>query len=102
DRARRSVPDPRGLTPSVGAEPLAAAVDRDRHRVEQDLVGRIRQFRFELLHDPRCTWSRSEQTRDDLVGRLELDELLLERAREPAAAEIPAVELLQKAGGPPL
>jgi len=38
----------------------------------------------------------------DLRDRVELHELLLERPREAAAAEVPAVELLQEARRPPL
>ena len=38
----------------------------------------------------------------DLLGRVEHDELLLERPREAPAAEVPAVELLQEAARAPL
>src|SRR5436305_14906869 len=41
---------------------------------------------------------RRIEPRHDLVDRRELHELLLERPWEPAASEIPAVELLQEAG----
>src|SRR6478736_9791892 len=76
---------------------LAAAVDRDR-QVEDDVVLRVRQLGLELLQDLRGARSCREQVRLDLVERLELHELLLERARETATAEVPAVELLQEAG----
>src|SRR5205823_4261330 len=41
-----------------------------------------------------------KQPRLDLVQRLELHQLLLERPREAAAPEVPAVELLQEPGRP--
>ncbi len=43
-----------------------------------------------------------EQTALDLEDVVEHDQLLLERLREAAPAEVPAVELLQEAGGAPL
>ncbi len=44
----------------------------------------------------------AKEPRDDLLRRRELHELVLERLREAPVAEIPAVELLQEAGGAPL
>src|SRR5215467_5768739 len=43
-----------------------------------------------------------EEALFDLVQRLQLHQLLLERTREAAAAEVPAVELLQEPGRAPL
>src|ERR671936_108392 len=76
----------------------AAAVDRDRHLVQEGLVLGVGQLRLEALDDGGGAGRGGEQARHDLLGRVELDELLLERPREPAATEIPAVELLQEAG----
>jgi hypothetical protein len=45
---------------------------------------------------------RGEQAAHDLLGRVELQELLLERLREAAAAQVPAVELLQEPTCAPL
>src|SRR5215208_7076288 len=74
-----------------------AAVDRDRE-VEEDVVRALRQLRFELLQNLCRPRGGGEQPRLDLVQRRELYQLLLERAREAATAEVPPVELLQKAG----
>src|SRR5438874_9962679 len=76
--------------------PSAAAVDRDRHPVEEDLAVWVRKLGLEALHDLRGARRGRVQTRDDFVGRRQLHKLLLERPREPAPPEIPAVELLQK------
>src|SRR6185503_15944883 len=43
------------------------------------------------------TGGRGEQPSLDLLRRVEDDQLLLERPREAAAAQVPAVELLQEA-----
>src|SRR5438874_8942358 len=76
--------------------PSAAAVDRDRHPVEENLVGRIRKLALEPLDDLRGARRSGVETRDDVLHRLQLHELLLELPRETAAPEVPAVELLQK------
>ena len=91
-------PAKRARRPSA-RDALAAAVDRDRELVEQNLVLGIRHVSFETLDQLRRPRRCGEQACHDLVGRMELHELLLERLGEPAAAEIPAVELLQKARG---
>ena len=75
---------------------LAAAVDRDR-QLERDLVAR-RELGLEALESSKRARRGREQPPLDLLGRVELHELLLERPREAAAAEVPAVELLQEAG----
>src|SRR5581483_6254043 len=79
------------------APSLAAAVQRDRQRVEEHLVD-VGQLGLEPLEDLVRLRRSREQPRLDLVDRRQCDELLLERLREPAAAEVPAVELLQEAG----
>src|SRR5262245_7497292 len=74
---------------------LAAAVDRDRE-VQQDLVSG-RQLVFQPGEHIGRSGGRGEEPCLHLGRRRQLDEILLERPREAAAAEIPAVELLQKA-----
>ena len=78
----------------------AAAVDRDRERIEEDLVGRIRQVALEPLEHEPGAGGRCEQPPLDLVEGGQHDQLLLERPREAAVAQVPAVELLQEAEGP--
>src|SRR5215471_4689487 len=78
----------------------APAVDRDRQAVEEDLVLGGRDLGLEPPDEGRCSRSGGEQPRHDLFGRLELDELLLERLRETPVTEVPAVELLQETDGP--
>src|SRR5665213_4360410 len=83
--------------PSFKGRGSASAVDRDRQRVKQDHVRGIGNFALQTLeHEPRARSGR-QQAYLDLVDRREHHELLLERARESAAAEVPAVELLQEA-----
>ena len=60
----------------------AAAVDRDR-QAEHDVVLGVGQLVQHSLQHLRGARSRGEQARLDLVQRLELHELGLERAREP-------------------
>src|SRR5918995_1014183 len=83
------------------AKRLPAAVDGDRE-VERDLV----QSRALLLLEPRQREARARRRREqaqlDLFDRRHLRQLGLEGAREAAAAEVPAVELLQKARRLPL
>src|SRR5262249_56436396 len=64
---------------------------------EQSLVARGGRPRLEPLDERRRARRRREEPRHDLLGRPELHELLLERLREAAVAEVPAVELLQEA-----
>src|ERR671936_18480 len=80
--------------------PLAAAVDRDR-QVEHDVLS-LRKLGLEPLQHLCGSRRGGEQPLLDLPERRELHELLLERAREPAVAEVPAVELLQEARRAPL
>src|SRR6266511_212800 len=74
----------------------SAAVHRNRH-VFQEHLFHLGLFLLDAREHESRTRGRFEETRLDLDSRLELDELLLERARKAAAAEIPAVELLQEA-----
>src|SRR5262245_1244734 len=113
DRERRRTWARRGLRPRRGPGPqllvalgvcgldaaaraLSAAVDRDRE-VEQDLVG-ARQLGFQPVEQVGGARRGGEEALLHLGERVQLDELLLERAREAAAAEVPAVELLQEPG----
>src|SRR5579875_1873409 len=80
----------------------AAAVERDREAVEYDLVLRRRQLGLQPP-DERCgAGCGCEQPQHDLLRRRELDELLLERLREAAMPQVPAVELLEEPDRPPL
>ena len=78
---------------SAGA--LAAAVDRDG-QLERELRAR-RDLGLEPLDDLEGARRSGEQSPLDLLGRVELEELLLELLRKATAAEVPAVELLQEA-----
>ena len=73
-------------TAFAGAErrPLAAAVDRDR-KLERHLGARG-DLRLEPLDDLVRARRRREQPPLDLLGRVELEELLLELLREASAA----------------
>src|SRR6202043_1157273 len=93
DLEGRPVPDARRPANRLGAS--AAAVERDRHSLEEDLV--LGYVGFELDEQVCGTGRRSEEPQHDVFGRLELDELVLERFRKAAVAEVPAVELLEKA-----
>src|SRR6478672_8275216 len=77
---------------------LAPAVDRDR-QIEQDFVA-VRQLFFEAGEDEARAGYRPEETGLHLCDRRQLRQLRLEGAGEPAVTQIPAVELLQEAGGP--
>src|SRR6185369_7002522 len=74
---------------------LPAAVDRDG-KLEGQLVARG-DLGLEALDQRNRTGGRGEQPSLDLLRRVEDDQLLLERPREAAAAQVPAVELLQEA-----
>src|SRR6478752_1603718 len=76
---------------------LTAAVDRDRE-LERDLLAG-RGLGFEARENLGRAGCGDEQASHDLLRRLQLHELLLERPREAPVAEVPAVELLQKARG---
>src|SRR5512134_3878463 len=67
-----------------------AAVHGDRQPIEEDLV-HLGQLALEPLEHEPGAGRRREQSRLDLGDRLEPHELLLERLREAAAAEVPAV-----------
>ena len=69
---------------------LAAAVDRDR-QLESNLVA-SRYLSLERLHERERSGCRRQQPPFDLLGRVEQQDLLLERPREAAPAEVPAVE----------
>src|SRR5436189_169363 len=86
----------RGLASSRPASGSTAAVDRDR-QVERDLVPR-RQFLLQAAQDERGPGRLLQQSRLDRLQRRKLRQLGLERPREAAVAEIPAVELLQEPG----
>ena len=73
---------------------------RDR-QVELDLVARG-QLRLQLLDQRQRARRGGDQPPLDVLGRVEHDELLLERPRETPPPEIPAVELLQEPGRAPL
>ena len=77
---------------------LAAAVDRDRHRVEQHVVVGIGQLRLEQGQDVGSARRSGEQPQLDLGDRRQRHQLLLERSREAPAAQVPRVELLQETG----
>src|SRR5712691_7954457 len=79
----------------------SASVDGDRHVVEERLLDERLLGLDPLQHEARAGRC-GEQHGLDLCDRLQLDELLLERARETAAPEVPGVELLQEAGRAPL
>ena len=74
----------------------AAAVDRDG-KLERHL-GAGRDLRLEPFDDLVRARRGREQPPLDLLGRVELEELLLELLREAPAAQVPAVELLEEAG----
>src|SRR5581483_4439529 len=78
---------------------LAAAVDRDRELVEDDVLGRIRQLGLKRVRERSGARGCGEEPRHDLLRRPQQHELLLERLREAAVAEVPAVELLEEADG---
>ena len=59
-------------------------------------------FRRQTRDDLGCLRGCNEKPLNDLVCGLELDELLFEGTREASAAEVPTVELLEKARGAPL
>src|SRR6185437_13336138 len=80
-----------------GSDVSAASVNGDREAVQDRLLFRGRQLRLELRYERRRARSGREEPRHDLLRRPELDELLLERFREAAVSEVPAVELLQEA-----
>ena len=91
---------PQGSGAAPARRDLAAAVDRDR-QVEKDVVTR-RELCLEPFEQGQGSRRGGEQPPLDLRRRVQHDELLLEGPREAAAPEIPAVELLQEAGGAPL
>ena len=102
----RSVPDARRPADRLGAEPRpaeasAAAVERDRHALEQELA-RPGTLGLELLEQrqPRRAPPRAAASRPP--RSMQLHELVLERLREAAVAEVPGVELLQEARRAPL
>ena len=76
------------------------AVDGDGE-LERDLVAR-RDLGLERLDERERAGRGGEQAALDLLGRVEQQDLLPELLGEAAAAEVPAVELLQEAGGAPL
>jgi hypothetical protein len=95
------MPSPRGPPARGCRNPAAAAVDRDRH-VEQHLVAQRGEVRLEAPEQLGGARRGREEPQLDLLRRRELDELLLEGPREAAAAQVPAVELLQEARRAPL
>src|SRR5205809_1151139 len=74
-----------------------AAVDGDR-QVEEHLIS-LRKLLLQPGQHESGTRGRLEESRFDVGDRRQLGQLGLERAWETAAAEVPAVELLQEAGG---
>ena len=104
DLAGRPVPDARRAAHRLGAQPPATRSGwvsrRRRSRSAAPRAGArlLRHARLELVEQLRGAGRGREQPRHDLLGRRELHELLLERLREAAVAEVPAVELLQEAG----
>ena len=68
--ARKSAPKPPGEAATEPNPRLAAAVDRDRERVEQDLVD-VGKLRFEPFEDLGGTGRSRQQAQLDLVDRWE-------------------------------
>ena len=91
----------RARRPRRDRKPLALAsspaVDRDR-QLESDVVA-ARDLGLEPLDQLDGAGGSRDQPALDLLGRVEHDELLLERPREAAVPEVPAVELLQEPAG---
>ena len=86
---------PRPSAAARKTERSTAAVDRDR-QLERHLVAGGNPG-LQLLDQRSGSRCCDQQSLDDLLGRGQLHELLLERPREPPVAQIPAVELLQEA-----